>query len=100
MILSSGVRQLLDELGDGPEKFVEQLKPKIGGALLRPIPIELQEKKIAFTSSELHYQFSVPAKDAPLTEAPEDLGLDPEEILYWREEWAHGATFFTYQGYE
>lgn len=83
------------------EQFVEELKMQDNAGTARPLIIELQEKRIVFVDPRNGSDESSKAKDCPhLTESPEDLGLDPEEELYWKEEWVGVAWFLTHSGLE
>ncbi len=83
------------------EQFLEELKTQDRFCTASPIIIDLQQLEYIITD-ECHAVNSSKAKDCPfLTEAPEDLGLDPEETLYWKELWVStGRFFFTHSGYE
>jgi hypothetical protein len=80
--------------------YVLELQTQETLATARPIIIALQVKERVFVGADCDYEASGPAKDAGLTESPEDLGLDPEQTLHWRDTWVDKAWFLTHSGYE
>jgi hypothetical protein len=88
------------EESSGLPDFVHLLKTQENLCTARPLIFELQVREVDFCPDGYGDE-SAPAKDCPhLTEAPEDLGLDPEQMLHWKYRWEGRAWFLTKNGYE
>jgi len=64
----------------------------------QPLLIELQTKKRIMADRRCARHQATAKNCSFLTESPEDLGLDPEEQIYWDEEWLTEQSFFTHKG--
>lgn len=82
------------------QHFVQLLKTQENAATARPLIIELQVPERIFVSGDHHYDGNALVKDMELGDDPVEMGLDPEERLYWRETWVGVAWFLTHEGYE
>lgn len=85
-----------------PSEFIKRLDTQDNRGTAKPILIELQEREIRISMGEpgVGSYRQMLAKDAPFTECPEDLGIDPNATVYVWEEWETRAVFFTYEGYK
>jgi hypothetical protein len=82
------------------EQFIQQLDTQDTACTAKPVIIELQEKERIYVPTDHNHDGSARAKDCDLGESPEDLGLDPEETLYWRDVWVGRQWFLTRAGYD
>ena len=81
-----------------PERFLKEIESQDTRATAKPIFVKLQMKHYVMADPRTA-EYHAKAKDCEfLTEAPEDLGLDPDEDLAWNEVWKTEQVFFTYKG--
>ena len=92
-------KQMDPQAFEGLPAFVHEMNTQDNLATASPILIELQQLERVYTN-EYNYDESGVAKDVLGVDECEDVGIDPEETLYWVERWVGKAWFFTWSGYK
>lgn len=85
---------------EGLIELVTEMETQDNRMTMRPVMIELQKMEKIYTAAERNYTHEATALEELGQDCLDEYGIDPEEKIYWVENWVGVAWFFTYSGYE